>query len=99
MKKKNYEKTYYKTEIYRNKNHENTRFPDYLIRNLVLSDTIHKYIEERIRFNAPIALDVAGFLNDDDDSMTLVLGVPYDSGARKNNTLEKFNKNEENEQW
>ena len=100
MPKKNYEKTYYKTEVYRNRSDRSTRFPDYLIRNIVLSDRIHDYIEERIQFDAPITLDVAAFLNDDGDSMTLVIGVPYDKATQKQRTLERFTRDyDEENKW
>jgi hypothetical protein len=96
--KKDFEKTYYKMELIRT-NSCNERFPTHLLRNLALSDKIHEYIKERISWNKPVCLDVAAFVNDDEDSVTVVIGVPYYSTGPKTR-LEEFQlKKQSREEW
>lgn len=101
--KKDYAKTYYKTELCRIRNKSHERFPDFLVRNIVLSDEIHNYIYRRMKYGQKVDLDIAAFEGDDGESLTIVLGVPFNPSAPKNKSLKRMdieiNNEEEEEIW
>lgn len=82
---KNYERTYATVQLHRNSS-VSPRVPDYILHRVVLSEKIHQYVADRIHQEKPVVLDLAAFHTPDrdgDDSVTVVLSIPYQMAGSK----------------
>jgi hypothetical protein len=84
--KNDYERVYVNVPLLKNESMTRNA-PDFIFRNVQLSENIMNYIADRIRNNMPVSIDVAMFQRDKDFVVTL--SVPY-FPKRKSTNLEEF---------